>query len=109
VSLCTTCRVSLPCLCEQPAPSPQPEMPEGWSFSPAHGGLFHGHDMVITMQHIRTLLATQGLAVVSAEQKAVLDAAEGVTDPYLRNIVRTSAWQWCRDVANAVLARRGSL
>jgi hypothetical protein len=72
--------------CFKPAPSPQPEMPEGWEcVTGEDGALFfinEGLKRVLTMSRIKSLLATQGLAIVPAAEvmtpakQAVLDAAE---------------------------------
>lgn len=55
------------------APSPQPEMPEGWHFDPAHGGLFYQElpgRQVIPVTLLRALLATQGLTIVGPAELA---------------------------------------
>lgn len=50
------------------------ELPEGWRFNPVNGGVFAGHDMVLSLLFLRTLLASQGLSIVDAKDTETLRA-----------------------------------
>ena len=103
-------RFGFVCCCSQckPAPSPQPEMPHGWHFSPATGGVFvsrreDGGQYALGITLMRALLATQGLTIVGPAERAVLDDLTQVPKPVLL------AWRtdsWLRNFAGAELARR---
>ena len=93
------------------APSAQPEMPEGWHFDPAHGGLFYQElpgRQVITLQHIAHLLAAQGLHVITAQQKAVLDAMAALQESDLEYCLSFDHYApgFMEHAAGAELARR---
>lgn len=68
----------------KPAPSAEPQMPEGWEFIDGEfGGTFlnEGLCKVMSMGRIRQLLATQGLAIVPAsdvptQAETLLERAE---------------------------------
>ena len=105
MSLCTVCRVSLPCLCEQPAPSPQPEMPETLLV----GRLLCDHckrPLLLTVSELRALLAAQGLHIIDAQQKAVLEACEALMACTLRPGGVADNYTDFEKVAKAELARR---
>jgi hypothetical protein len=94
--------------CPTRAPSPQPEMPEGWraEFSPFLGTVcFKRGNSAIALEEIRALLATRGLHVIDAKQKAVLDACEAAEiTPCTKILKGRSEWA----IVKAELARRKS-
>lgn len=65
-----------------PAPA-DAELPEGWTFSPALGGAFvskreDGGRYALTITLLRALLATQGLSIVTAAERRMLEACSKV-------------------------------
>lgn len=61
-----------------PAAPPPAAMPEGWEFSPGHGGVFRSVDLVISLKLIRELLAGQGLRIVGEADVKVLEAIDAM-------------------------------
>lgn len=64
-----------------------PQMPEGWTFSPALGGAFvskreDGGQYALTITLLRALLATQGLSVVPTPQADMLTAVRKVLNDW---------------------------
>jgi hypothetical protein len=94
------------CVARCVAPSPQPEMPEGfeefWSMGVWRYVRLDGHGL--SVDDMRALLATQGLTIIGAKQRAVLDACALLDlDTYLYGDEHEQ-----RDVAEAELARRAA-
>ena len=62
-------------------PSPQPEMPEGWvKIATAQSERTIAGDVWMPLVALKVALAAQGLHVIDAKQKAVLDAMAAVPD-----------------------------
>lgn len=91
-----------------------PELPEGWKWHRhPHAGepyAVHMHDVELTIEGFRALLATQGLTVVDAKDRAVLEASGNVgqrwLESYVTIIVPTQADPQAFAWAQAELARR---
>lgn len=83
-------------------------LPEGWrAFSggePAETCFRHYRRLnTLTLGTVRALLATQGLHVITTEQKAVLEAMASATD---KDLGRGHRGEWTVRVLDAELARR---
>ena len=97
----------------KPAPSPQPEMPEGfeefWSMGVWRYVRLDGHGL--SVDDMRALLATQGLAIVPAAEvttpgeRKVLEACEGLDEGALRWLHKGTSLDIVT-LVEAVLARR---
>lgn len=102
--------------CTCPAPSAEPQMPEGWEFVPHNGGFFvnEGLSRVLSMSRLTTLLATQGLtivpvaSVVTAEEREVLEAMGAIPQVLLESCHQRALEPTCRDAWTAELARRAA-
>ena len=104
----------------KPAPSPQPEMPEGWvwnayrrefSCSTPAIRLRGLNSVAVSLEELRALLATQGLAIVPAAEvttpgeRKVLEACEGLDEGALRWLHKGTSLDIVT-LVEAVLARR---
>lgn len=89
----------------KPAPSPQPEMPEGWVHAQTQGGSFVHARCTLPMWLIEQLLAAQGLRVITAKQNAVLDACiTGVREYYDESGGYTNGNSLADDLRNVLRA-----
>ncbi len=92
-------------VCTCPKPPAAPELPEGWSLSP-YNDLWH-LGCCIDLNELRALLATQGLSIVDAKDRAVLEAMSQVPDEMLHNSIEYKyAHEASKPVAQAEIARR---
>lgn len=128
----------LDCPVHKPAPSPQPEMPEGWKLdiSPYYSDATRRHysaEQTVTVDAdsitveertsgydgytatvrvplsvLRALLATQGLHVINAKQQAVLEVCAQHSEDSLRLIMHAGSHPWARCAAASELARRAA-
>ena len=89
-------------------PPAAPELPEGWTFSPAIGGAFvsqreDGGRYAMSITLLRALLATQGLHIVSEKDRAIFPELVGVDVVYLyednSGFVSEVSKEWADEVA----------